>query len=92
MPLAEGIYTIDEMRDIGKQKNWCPYFVTRHVLSFANVVVYNYQVNNMLSSHTPYPFVYMHFWFIGSCHRRARSRSSTIKPTYLSMVCNLSIQ
>ena len=43
VPLANGIYTIKEMQDLGRQRNWCPYFVTRHVLSFANVVVYNYQ-------------------------------------------------
>ena len=43
VPLASGIYTIEEMRELGRRKHWCPYFVTRHVLAFANVVVYNYQ-------------------------------------------------
>jgi len=43
VPLSNGIYTIDEMQEIGRKNRWCPYFVTRHVLSFANVVVYNYQ-------------------------------------------------
>jgi len=43
VPLSNGIYTIEEMQELGKKNNWCPYFVTRHVLSFANVVVYNYQ-------------------------------------------------
>jgi len=43
VPLSNGIYTIDDMKKLGKENNWCPYFVTRHVLSFANVVIYNYQ-------------------------------------------------
>uniref|UniRef100_A0A7S2WST0 DNA 5'-3' helicase n=1 Tax=Mucochytrium quahogii TaxID=96639 RepID=A0A7S2WST0_9STRA len=55
IPLANGIYTIDKMKEVGKEKKWCPYFTTRHVLSFATVVVYNYQymldpkVSNMVS-------------------------------------------
>ncbi len=24
-------------------KGWCPYFLARHMMSFANVIVYNYQ-------------------------------------------------
>ena len=27
----------------GKKEGWCPYFLTRHMLSVADVVVYNYQ-------------------------------------------------
>ena len=43
------------MKKLGKENGWCPYFTTRHVLNFANVVVYNYQymldpkVSNMVS-------------------------------------------
>jgi len=43
VPMSNGIYTIDDMQTLGREKRWCPYFVTRHVLSFANVVIYNYQ-------------------------------------------------
>ena len=31
------------MRDYGRKKGWCPYFLARHMLAFANVMVYNYQ-------------------------------------------------
>lgn len=27
----------------GKEKGWCPYYLARHMVQFANVVVYSYQ-------------------------------------------------
>ena len=41
--LPAGVYTLQDLRSYGKQKNWCPYFLARHMIQFANVVVYNYQ-------------------------------------------------
>lgn len=38
-----GIYTLDDMKELGKKKGWCPYFLTRQLLSYANVIVFNYQ-------------------------------------------------
>jgi DNA excision repair protein ERCC-2 len=38
-----GIYNLDDIKALGTEKGWCPYFLTRHVISYANVVVYNYQ-------------------------------------------------
>ena len=38
-----GVYSLSDMREYGRKKGWCPYFVARHMLSYANVVVYNYQ-------------------------------------------------
>lgn len=38
-----GIFTLDDLKKAGEEKGWCPYFLARHTLSFANVVVYNYQ-------------------------------------------------
>lgn len=32
-----------DLRAFGKQKGWCPYFLARHMIQFANVVVYSYQ-------------------------------------------------
>ena len=32
-----------EEEELGKGKGWCPYFLARHVIAFADVVVYNYQ-------------------------------------------------
>jgi len=26
-----------------EDKHWCPYYLSRHMLAFANVIVYNYQ-------------------------------------------------
>ncbi|KAH7485309.1 hypothetical protein KRP22_006459 [Phytophthora ramorum] len=41
--LPPGVYSVDDLKDLGVQKGWCPYFLTRYVVTFADVVVYNYQ-------------------------------------------------
>ncbi|KAA3471124.1 DNA repair helicase UVH6 [Gossypium australe] len=41
--LPPGVYTLQELRAFGKEKGWCPYFLARHMVQFANVVVYSYQ-------------------------------------------------
>lgn len=41
--LEPGVYTMHDLRIFGRKQGWCPYFLARHMLAFANVVVYNYQ-------------------------------------------------
>ncbi|GLI64983.1 hypothetical protein VaNZ11_008408 [Volvox africanus] len=41
--LPPGVYTLSDLRDFGRKRGWCPYFLARHMMAFANVVVYNYQ-------------------------------------------------
>ena len=41
--LEPGVYTLEDLRVFGRKQGWCPYFLARHMLAFANVVVYNYQ-------------------------------------------------
>ena len=41
--LPPGVYTLHDLRAFGRTKKWCPYFLARNMISFANVVVYNYQ-------------------------------------------------
>lgn len=41
--MRAGIYTLDDLMEFGRRKKWCPYFTARHCLSYANVIVYNYQ-------------------------------------------------
>lgn len=41
--LPPGVYTLHDLRVYGRKRKWCPYFVARHMMAFANVVVYNYQ-------------------------------------------------
>ena len=49
------IYTLEDLQKFGKAKKWCPYFVARHAISYANVVIFNYQymldpkVSNMVT-------------------------------------------
>ena len=38
-----GIYSLDDLKELGRARNWCPNFLTRHVINLANVIVYNYQ-------------------------------------------------
>jgi DNA excision repair protein ERCC-2 len=53
--LPHGVYTLADLRSVGRKKGWCPYFLARRTLAFANVVVYNYQymldpkVSNLVS-------------------------------------------
>ncbi|CAI9107909.1 OLC1v1007391C1 [Oldenlandia corymbosa var. corymbosa] len=41
--LPPGVYSLQDLRSFGKAKGWCPYFLARHMVQFANVVVYSYQ-------------------------------------------------
>ena len=37
------MYTLEDMKQYGKKKKWCPYFLARHMMGIANVVVFSYQ-------------------------------------------------
>ncbi|XP_068658392.1 general transcription and DNA repair factor IIH helicase subunit XPD [Aristolochia californica] len=41
--LPPGVYTLQDLRTFGKDKGWCPYYLARHMIQYANVVVYSYQ-------------------------------------------------
>ncbi|XP_063600558.1 general transcription and DNA repair factor IIH helicase subunit XPD-like [Penaeus indicus] len=41
-PLPAGTYNLDDLREFGRQKGWCPYFLARHAIVQANIVVYSY--------------------------------------------------
>lgn len=41
--LPHGAHTLDELKTLARARGWCPYFLARHAISFADVVVYNYQ-------------------------------------------------
>ena len=43
--LDAGVYTLHDLRVLCRKddKHWCPYYLARHMIAFANVVVYNYQ-------------------------------------------------
>ncbi|RHZ77215.1 hypothetical protein Glove_184g80 [Diversispora epigaea] len=40
--LPDGIYTIEELRDYGKENDYCPYYLSRRMIHLANAVVYSY--------------------------------------------------
>lgn len=53
--VPKGVYALDDLKSFGAEKGWCPYFMTRHLLNHANILVYNYQymldpkVSNLIS-------------------------------------------
>ncbi|KAK2161713.1 hypothetical protein LSH36_111g05059 [Paralvinella palmiformis] len=42
IPLPPGIYDLDTLKEYGKKKGWCPYFLARYSILHANIVVYSY--------------------------------------------------
>lgn len=48
--LPAGVYTLHDLRVMGRKRQWCPYFLARHMIAYANVVVYNYQARRSLAS------------------------------------------
>ncbi|SPR01196.1 DNA 5'-3' helicase [Plasmodiophora brassicae] len=38
-----GVLSLDDLKTLGTERNWCPYFLARNALSLANIIVYNYQ-------------------------------------------------
>ncbi|KNC48555.1 TFIIH basal transcription factor complex helicase subunit [Thecamonas trahens ATCC 50062] len=41
--LPPGVYTLEDLREFGRAKGWCPYFLARNMVQDANVVIYSYQ-------------------------------------------------
>ena len=54
--MKEPIYTLDDLKDLGKEWDMCPYFLARKFLLQANIIVYNYsymldpKIANLVSS------------------------------------------
>ena len=40
--MPNGVYTLDDLREFGKEKDYCPYFLARRMLPFADVIIYSY--------------------------------------------------
>lgn len=38
-----GIYDLHDLKALGRRETWCPYFLARHLINLANVVIFNYQ-------------------------------------------------
>eukprot|EP00523_Entomoneis_sp_CCMP467_P007888 CAMPEP_0168720800 /NCGR_PEP_ID=MMETSP0724-20121128/1753_1 /TAXON_ID=265536 /ORGANISM="Amphiprora sp., Strain CCMP467" /LENGTH=844 /DNA_ID=CAMNT_0008767421 /DNA_START=1 /DNA_END=2532 /DNA_ORIENTATION=- len=41
--MPSGVYDLEELQKWGKQRGWCPYYLTRQAINHANILVYNYQ-------------------------------------------------
>ncbi|KAL2715031.1 general transcription and DNA repair factor IIH helicase subunit XPD [Vespula squamosa] len=40
--IPSGIYSLDDLKEYGKDRNWCPYFLARFMILQAQIVVYSY--------------------------------------------------
>ncbi|CAG9116729.1 unnamed protein product [Plutella xylostella] len=40
--LPFGVYTMDDLKQYGADRNWCPYFLSRFAIIHAEIVVYSY--------------------------------------------------
>lgn len=40
--LPVGIYNLDDLKDFGRDRNWCPYFMARQAINQAQIIVYSY--------------------------------------------------
>eukprot|EP00052_Salpingoeca_macrocollata_P017671 m.144308 g.144308 ORF g.144308 m.144308 type:complete len:768 (-) comp20461_c0_seq1:24-2327(-) len=40
--IPPGVYNLEDLRRFGADRGWCPYFLARHAITHANVVVYSY--------------------------------------------------
>jgi len=41
-PIPPGVYNLDDLKEFGREMNWCPYFLARYAITHANIVVYSY--------------------------------------------------
>ncbi|XP_013183777.1 general transcription and DNA repair factor IIH helicase subunit XPD [Amyelois transitella] len=40
--LPYGVYTMDDLKQYGADRNWCPYFLARFAIIHADIIVYSY--------------------------------------------------
>ncbi|RNA13378.1 tfiih basal transcription factor complex helicase xpd subunit [Brachionus plicatilis] len=40
--IPSGVYNLDDLKQYGSKRNWCPYFLARYTMQHANVVIYSY--------------------------------------------------
>lgn len=40
--LPKGIYNLDDLKQFGRDRNWCPYFTARYAIAEAEIIVYSY--------------------------------------------------
>nr|CAH8842416.1 unnamed protein product [Trichobilharzia regenti] len=58
-PIPPGIYNINDIKAYGKKHNYCPYFLTRYAITYANIIVYSYfylldpKIANIVSRELP---------------------------------------
>ncbi|RKP03358.1 hypothetical protein CXG81DRAFT_24013 [Caulochytrium protostelioides] len=40
--IPSGVYTLEDMKEWGRENTYCPYFLARRMIPFANVVIFSY--------------------------------------------------
>ncbi len=53
--IPSGVFSLDDLKSLGSDQGYCPYFMTRHLINHATILVYNYQymldpkISNLIS-------------------------------------------
>ncbi|KAI8801402.1 hypothetical protein BJ742DRAFT_763294 [Cladochytrium replicatum] len=40
--MPAGVYTLEDLKEFGRENSYCPYFLARRMIAWANVVIYSY--------------------------------------------------
>lgn len=40
--ISPGVYNLGDLKEFGRKKGWCPYYLARYTIYHANIVVYSY--------------------------------------------------
>ncbi|CAG8653628.1 5372_t:CDS:2, partial [Paraglomus occultum] len=40
--LPDGVYTLEDLRDYGREQKYCPYYLARYLIPFTDVIIYSY--------------------------------------------------
>jgi len=38
-----GVFSFEDLREYGLNRGWCPYFLARHAINYADVIIFSYQ-------------------------------------------------
>lgn len=62
--LTPGVYDLADLRNVGYRKRWCPYFLARHMVGLANVVVFSYHCTCVRVCVYVCVYVCVHVWAV----------------------------
>ena len=87
--LKPGVYDLDDLRIYGRRREWCPYFLARHSIMMANILVYSYhylldpKVAGIVSTELPEDSIIVFGTYVNAVLSKAWTHS-------MRLMCNVS--